>query len=104
MTQMTKMFGGAAGLAVAAFAGLMLFTLIGGLIIAAGVVLTTLVVGGGIYAIVTGRHPFSVQRGRFEADGVRIFDLRSGEIRTMQVPSEGEMIDVTPPRGPRGTR
>ncbi len=104
MNQMTRMFGGAAGLAIAAFGGLVLFTLIGGLIVAAGVVLTTLLVGGGVYAMVTGRYPFSSQRGAFDIGGVRIFDLRSGEIHTMRTPSDGEMIDITPPKGPKAGR
>ncbi|MDQ0506048.1 hypothetical protein [Xanthobacter agilis] len=98
MKQLLNVFGGFAGLAVAALVGFALFTLVGGLIIVAGVVVTALLLGGGIYALVTGRKSFSVRRARFE--GVRIFDLRTG--RPVDTPFENDMIDVTPPKGPKG--
>lgn len=94
MKQLLNVFGGFAGLAVAALAGFALFTLVGGLIIVAGVVVAALLLGGGIYALITGRRAFSVRRGSFE--GVRIFDLRTGQ--PMDMPVDNEMIDVTPPK------
>ncbi|WP_454916344.1 hypothetical protein [Xanthobacter sediminis] len=97
MKNLLNVFGGFAGLAVAALAGFALFTLVGGLIIVAGVVVAALLLGGGVYALVTGRRGFTVSRGRFE--GVRIFDLRTG--RPANMPSENEMIDVTPPKAPK---
>lgn len=97
MKQLLNVFGGFAGLAVAALAGFALFTLVGGLIIVAGVVVAALLLGGGVYALITGKRGFTMSRARFEE--VRIFDLRTG--RPMGTPPEGEMIDVTPPRDPR---
>lgn len=98
MKQLLNLFGGVAGLAVAGLVGLALFTLVGGLIIVAGIVLTALLIGGGVYALLTGRGP-SVRRGSFGT--VRVFDLRTG-MRTRQPEGdarfEGEMIDVTPPK------
>lgn len=98
MNKLLNVFGGFAGLAVAALAGFALFTVVGGLIIVAGVVVTAVLLGGGIYALVTGRRSFTVRRGSFE--GVRIFDLRAG--RPADGPYENEMIDVTPPKAPKG--
>jgi len=102
MKKLLNTFGGLAGLAAAGIAGLVLFTFIGGLIVLAGLVIVSLLVGGGIYAAITGRYPFSsvFSSGRFGGD-VRIFDLRTGEFRSMQDSVEPEMIDVTPPREPR---
>lgn len=100
MNKLLNVFGGFAGLAVAALAGFALFTVVGGLIIVAGVVVTALLLGGGIYALVTGRRSFTVRRGSFE--GVRIFDLRAG--RPADGPYENEMIDVTPPKAPKGPK
>jgi len=98
MKQAQNVFGGFAGLAAAAVAGLALFTLVGGLIIVAGIAVTALLVGGGAYALITGRGKFNVRReGGFR--GVRIFDLRTG--REVDVPFEREMIDVTPPKAPK---
>lgn len=100
MKQLLNVFGGFAGLAVAALAGFALFTLVGGLLIVAGVVVAALVLGGGIYALITGRTGFgSVRRSPFS--GVRVFDLRTGQ--PMDIRSEGDMIDVTLPKGPRGS-
>ncbi|MFG1296081.1 MULTISPECIES: hypothetical protein [Xanthobacter] len=98
MKQLLNVFGGFAGLAVAALAGFALFTLVGGLIIVAGVVVAALLLGGGVYALITGRRSFSVRRGTFQ--GVRIFDLRTG--RPVDTPFDNEMIDVTPPKGGKG--
>ncbi|MFG1479260.1 hypothetical protein V5F53_11445 [Xanthobacter sp. V4C-4] len=98
MKQLRNVFGGFAGLAVAALAGFALFTVIGGLIIVAGVVVTALLLGGGIYALVTGRKAFSARGGAFQ--GVRIFDLRTG--RPAAPPFEHEMIDITPPKERKG--
>ncbi len=97
MKQLLNVFGGFAGLAVAALAGFALFTLVGGLLIVAGVVVSALLLGGGVYALVSGRRGFTVRRGRFE--GVRIFDLRTG--RPVDASFENEMIDVTPPKAPK---
>lgn len=77
--------------------GFALFTLVGGLIIVAGIVITALVVGGGVYALLTGRAP-AMRRGGFGT--VRVFDLRTGQ-PFGERPSEGEMIDVTPPKDQR---
>lgn len=105
MKQIINTFGGVAALAAAGVAGLLLFTLIGGLIMLAGLVITGLLVGGGIYAALTGKHPFGsvfgMRGGSFGNADVRIFDLRTGEFRNVQDPAEAEMIDVTPPRGQR---
>lgn len=105
MKQIINTFGGVAALAAAGIAGLLLFTLIGGLIMLAGLVVTGLLVGGGIYAALTGKYPFSsvfsMRSGGFGSGDVRIFDLRTGEFRNMQEPAEAEMIDVTPPREQR---
>lgn len=98
MKQLLNVFGGFAGLAVAALAGFALFTLVGGLIIVAGVVVAALLLGGGVYALITGRRSFTVRRGGFQ--GVRIFDLRTGQ--PMDGPFGNEMIDVTPPRKQKG--
>lgn len=99
MRQLLSLFGGFAGLAVAALVGFALFTVVGGLIIVAGVVITALLLGGGLYALISGRGSFTMQRGDFR--GVRIFDLRTGrEVRVPDVDGagNGEMIDVTPPK------
>lgn len=93
MKQLLNLFGGVAGLAVAGLVGFALFTLVGGLIIVAGIVVTALLVGGGVYALLTGRAP-SMRRGGFGS--VRIFDLRTGQ--PFGAPRDGDMIDVTPPR------
>ncbi|MFG1347241.1 hypothetical protein V5F59_20310 [Xanthobacter autotrophicus DSM 431] len=97
MKQLLNLFGGVAGLVVAGLAGFALFTLVGGLLIVAGVVIAALVLGGGVYTLLTGRPPF-MRRGSFTS--VRVFDLRTGQ------PFggggfEGEMIDITPPKEPR---
>lgn len=99
MKQFTTLFGGVAGLVVASLVGLTLFTLLGGLILVAGVVLTALAIGGGVFALVTGRRFFKT--GQMPFGEVRIFDLRTGEIRpTREGPRESDMIDVTPPKAP----
>ncbi|WP_238121845.1 MULTISPECIES: hypothetical protein [unclassified Xanthobacter] len=98
MRQLLTLFGGFAGLAVAALVGFALFTVVGGLIIVAGVVITALLLGGGLYALITGRGNVSMRRANF--GGVQVFDLRTGqEVRPSM---ESEMIDVTPPRRPKG--
>lgn len=99
MKQLLNLFGGVAGLAVAGLVGFALFTLVGGLIIVAGIVITALIVGGGVYALLTGRGPATMRRSFGE---VRIFDLRTG--RPFGAASEGDMIDVTPPKPPAGGR
>lgn len=90
MRQLVQLFGGIAGLAIAGAVAVLVFTLLGGLMIAAGLVLTGVLVAGGIYALVTGRRAFSSARSPFGT--VRIFEFREGS------PEEREMIDVTPPR------
>lgn len=101
MKQLLNTFGGVAGLVVAGLAGLALFTLVGGLIVIAGIVITALVLGGGVYALVTGRAP-GMRRGAGIFGTVRIIDLRTG--RPYERPSDGEMIDVTPKTTPRAPR
>lgn len=96
MKQLMNMFGGVAGLVVAGLVGLALFTLVGGLIIVAGVAITALVLGGGVYALLTGKVP-GVARGARPFASVRVFDLRTGRPYDAG-PSEAEMIDVTPPK------
>ncbi|MFG1300683.1 hypothetical protein V5F49_12885 [Xanthobacter sp. V3C-3] len=96
MRQLLNLFGGVAGLAVACLAGFALFTLVGGLILIAGIVITALVIGGGVYALITGKAP-GMGRGGF--GGVRVFEIRTG--RPYAAPAESEMIDVTPPKPPR---
>ncbi|MFS8039263.1 hypothetical protein ACI7BZ_20265 [Xanthobacter sp. AM11] len=102
MKQLVNLFGGLAGLVVAGLVGLALFTLVGGLILVAGIVVTALLVGGGVYALVTGRTPgFGARR---EAFSVRVFDLRTGRPTggaPYGTPDEGGMIDVTPPKAQR---
>ncbi|MGQ3672314.1 hypothetical protein ACT6QG_07980 [Xanthobacter sp. TB0136] len=100
MKQLLNMFGGIAGLAVAGLVGLALFTIVGGLLIVGGVVIMALLVGGGIYALVTGRGPSSMQWGR--RGGVTVFDLRTGRPFD-DGPAESEMIDITPPKSPKRT-
>ncbi|MCG5236016.1 hypothetical protein [Xanthobacter oligotrophicus] len=101
MKQLLNLFGGVAGLVVAGLVGLALFTLVGGLIVVAGIVITTLVLGGGVYALVTGRAP-GMRRGGFSSPfgSVRVFDLRSGQPfgNAERAPDENGMIDVTPPK------
>ena len=96
MKQLVNIFGGIAGLVVAGLVGLALFTLVGGLILVAGIVITALVIGGGVYALVTGRAPGMKRDGGFS---FRVIDLR--ETRTYGTPDESGMIDVTPPKDPR---
>lgn len=93
MNRLTNLFGGIAGLAVAAAVALLLFVLLGGLLITAGIVVAALLVGGGIYTLMTGKRPFTVRTATFE--DVRIFraDPRQAD--------ERDMIDVTPPKTPR---
>lgn len=98
MRQLLTLFGGFAGLAVAALVGFALFTVVGGLIIVAGVVVTALLIGGGLYALITGRGNVTMRRADF--GGVRVFDLRTG--RQVNTPFETDMIDVTPPKRPKG--
>lgn len=99
MKQLMNMFGGVAGLVVAGLVGVALFTLVGGLIIVAGVVITALVLGGGVYALLTGKVP-GAARGGSAFGTVRVFDLRTG--RPYETgPSEADMIDVTPPKDRR---
>lgn len=93
MNRLMTLFGGVAGLAVAAGVALVLFVLLGGLFIVAGVVLATLLVGAGLYGLLTGKRPFTVRTARFE--DVRIFNVDPS------YPSERDMIDVTPPKDPR---
>ncbi|MEP9352083.1 hypothetical protein ABLE93_00640 [Xanthobacter sp. KR7-65] len=93
-----NLFGGLAGLVVAGLVGLALFTLVGGLILVAGIVITALVIGGGVYALVTGKAP-GMRNSPFS---VRVFDLRTGRPTGGApyggVPDETGMIDVTPPK------
>lgn len=96
MKQLVNIFGGIAGLVVAGLVGLALFTLVGGLILVAGIVITALVLGGGVYALVTGRAPGMKRDGGFS---FRVIDLR--ETRAYGRPDENGMIDVTPPKEPR---
>lgn len=98
MKQIFNTFGGIAGVAVAALAGLALFTVIGGLLIVAGVVITAVLLGGGVYALVTGRGKVAtgMRRG---SGGVHVFDLRTGQ--TYDRGGENEMIDITPPKRPK---
>lgn len=100
MRQLVQLFGGLAGLAVAGAVAILIFTLLGGLMIAAGLVLTGVLVAGGLYALVTGRRAFSAARGPFGTawgpfGTVRIFEVREG------ASDEREMIDVTPPKDRR---
>ena len=101
MKQLLNVFGGIAGLAVAGLVGFALFTLVGGLIIVAGIVITAVVVGGGVYALISGRGP-QTRRGPFS---VRVFDLRTGRPADGRPydgsPFDKEMIDVTPPKEQR---
>ena len=107
MNRFMTLFGGLAGLAVAAATAALIFVLLGGLLIAGGVILAALMVGGGIYALVTGRAP-GLRRG----GGVRVYEFRSGgrpqdgfgggfPRGCDDAPRPGEMIDVTPPKEPR---
>ena len=98
MKQMFNTFGGVAGLAMAGLAGLALFTIVGGLLIVAGVVITAVLVGGGVYALVTGKGKMTADFRR-GTGGVHVFDLRTGQ--SYDRPSENEMIDITPPKQPR---
>lgn len=100
MRQLLNLFGGVAGLAVAGLVAFALFTIVGGLILVAGVVLTAIIIGGGVYALVSGRAP-GLKRGGFSGGGfdVRVFDVRTGQ--PFGAPSEADMIDVTPPKPPR---
>lgn len=91
MNRFLTLFGGIAGLAVAAATAALLFVLLGGLLIAGGVLLAALMVGGGIYALVTGRAP-----GLRRFGVVRVYDFRTS--RPYEAPRPGEMIDVTPPK------
>lgn len=93
MNRLMTLFGGVTGLVVAAGVALVLFVLLGGLFIVAGIVLAALLVGAGIYGLVTGRRPFTVRTARF--DDVRIFRVDP------TAPDERDMIDVTPPKGPQ---
>lgn len=100
MKQLLNLFGGVAGLVVAGLAGVALFTLVGGLIIVAGVVITALILGGGVYALLTGRVPAMRRGAGFSS--VRVFDLRTGQpFGGTGGGFENEMIDVTPPKQPR---
>lgn len=92
MNKLLSLFSGVAGLVVAGAVALLIFTLVGGLLIAAGVLVAGLALAGGIYALVTGRRAFTVQRFYFEDVSAR----RSG------FPDEREMIDVTPPKVRKG--
>ncbi len=98
MKQIFNTFGGIAGLAVAGLAGLALFTVIGGLLIVAGVVITAVLVGGGVYALVTGRGKVTTGMRRGPG-GVHVFDLRTGQ--SYDRAGESEMIDITPPKRPK---
>lgn len=97
MNRFLSLFGGIAGLAVAAAVAALLFVLLGGLLIAGGVILAALMVGGGIYALITGRTP-GLRRGGF--GGVRVYEFRTDRADRAG-PRPGEMIDVTPPKEPR---
>ena len=100
MRQLLNLFGGVAGLAVACLVGFALFTLVGGLILIAGIVITALVIGGGVYALITGKAPgVGPGMGRGGFSGMRVFEIRTG--RPYTAPSEDGMIDVTPPKPPR---
>lgn len=94
MKQLINVFGGVAGIVVAGLVGLALFTVVGGLIIAAGIVVTALLVGGGLYALITGKGKAAMRRGGFAS--VRVFDLRTGRPYDPGRGFEGDMIDVTP--------
>lgn len=95
MKQLVNIFGGIAGLVVAGLVGLALFTLVGGLILVAGIVITAVLLGGGVYALLTGRAP-GMKRSGFS---FRVIDLR--DARSYGTPDESGMIDVTPPKEPR---
>lgn len=109
MKQLVNLFGGIAGLVVAGLVGLALFTLVGGLILVAGIVVTALLIGGGVYALVTGKAPGMSSGMRRDAFSMRVFDLRTGgrapgrspgDGRPYGMPDEAGMIDVTPPKEP----
>lgn len=97
MNRIMNIFGGIAGLVVAAAVAVLLFTLLGSLLIVGGVLLVALVLGGGVYALLTGRMP-GMGRGGFSV--VRVYDVRTGR-PFEDAPSEGGMIDITPPKGPK---
>lgn len=94
MNKLMNVFGGIAGLAVAAAVALLLFTLLGSLLIVGGVLLVALMVGGGLYALLTGRAP-GLRRGGFS---MRVYDLKSGQPYE-GAPRDRDMIDITPPKG-----
>ena len=96
MKQLVNIFGGIAGLVVAGLVGLALFTLVGGLILVAGIVITALILGGGVYALLTGRAP-GMKTG--DSFSFRVVNLR--DTRSYGAPDETGMIDVTPPKEPR---
>lgn len=96
MKQLVNIFGGIAGLVVAGLVGLALFTLVGGLILVAGIVITALILGGGVYALLTGRAPGMKAGDNFS---FRVVNLR--ETRSYGTPDDAGMIDVTPPKEPR---
>lgn len=99
MNQFLTLFRGVAGLVIAGVVAVLLFTFLGGLLIAAGLLLAALVVGGGIYALVTGRRVVTMKTGTFE--DIRIYDPRARDPRLDDAFGQ-DMIDVTPPKDRRG--
>ncbi len=79
MTRLLTLFRGLAALVVAAVVAVLVFTVLGSLLMAAGIFIAVVVVAGGLYLLLFGRSAVTVQRersgGRFEVIDVTAVDV-----------------------------
>ena len=83
MTRLLTLFRGLAALVVAAVVAVLVFTVLGSLLMAAGIFIAVVVVAGGLYLLLFGRGSVTVER--------------SGGGRSFQV-IDATAVDVTPRR------
>lgn len=77
MTRLLTLFRGLAALVVAAVVAVLVFTVLGSLLMAAGIFIAVVVVAGGLYLLLFGRGTVTVQRtsGRYDVIDVTPVDV-----------------------------
>lgn len=77
MTRLLSLFRGLAALVVAAVVAVLVFTVLGSLLMAAGIFIAVVVVAGGLYVLLFGRSSVTVQRasGRYDIIDVTPVDI-----------------------------
>ncbi|MGU3495964.1 hypothetical protein ACLBXM_18130 [Xanthobacteraceae bacterium A53D] len=83
MNRLLTIFRAVAALVVAAVVAVLVFTVLGSLLMAAGIFIAVMVVGGGIYLLIFGQKA-TIRRGTSRAGSYEVIDLTA--------------TDITPPR------